>query len=99
MNEYNPKELRDFLNIYLSEKLEAQGRNFPEGFGDTCDLLLSGVIDSLGLMELMTALQEHCGREIDFDALDPEQMTIVGPLCDFVSDQMKKFQSDEKLVV
>src|SRR5437762_982190 len=50
---------------------------------DSCDLLLSGVIDSLGLVELMTALQERCGREIDFDALDPEQMTKVGPLCDF----------------
>jgi acyl carrier protein len=44
----------------------------------------------LGLLDLITAFQEHCGREIDFDALDPEQMTVVGPLCDFVSAQMAK---------
>jgi len=99
MSEYSSKALRDFLQSHLSENLAAQGRDFPDDFGDTCDLLLSGLIDSLGLLELMTAIQEHCGREIDFDALDPEQMTIVGPLCDFVSDQMKTFQSDEKLLV
>jgi acyl carrier protein len=48
------------------------------------------MVDSLGLLELMTALQEHCGREIDFDALDPEQMTVVGPLCNFVAGEMAK---------
>jgi acyl carrier protein len=88
VNQFSPVELRDFLENYLSEKLATEGRNFPNDFGDTCDLLLSGVIDSLGLLDLTTAIQEHCGRAIDFDALDPEQMTIVGPLCNFVSNQM-----------
>jgi hypothetical protein len=38
----------------------------------------------------VTAFQEHCGCEIDFDALDPERMTVVGPLCDFVSSQVAR---------
>jgi acyl carrier protein len=86
----SPEGLRAFVRTYLAEKLASRGREIPKEFGDDCDLLLSGTIDSLGLLELMTAFQDHCGREIDFDALDPEQMTVVGPLCDFVSAEMAK---------
>ncbi len=88
MNQFDSKELRAFLRNYLTDKLASQGREAPKELADDCDLLLSGMIDSLGLLELMTAFQQHCGCEIDFDALDPEQMTIVGPLCDFVSSQV-----------
>jgi hypothetical protein len=38
----------------------------------------------------VTAVNEHYGREIDFEDLDPDQMTIVGPFCDFVADRMSK---------
>lgn len=85
-----PNDLKRFVRNYLSESLTAQGRDFPSDFCDNCDLLLSGLIDSLGLMELLSAIQEYSGRDIDFDALDPELITIVGPLCDFVSNQLGK---------
>lgn len=90
MNQVSPDGLRVFLHSYLAEKLSSQGREIPKELADDCDLLLSGIVDSLGLLDLMTAIQEHCGREIDFDALDSDQMTVVGPLCDFVSAQMFK---------
>ncbi|MGA3327462.1 MAG: acyl carrier protein [Terriglobia bacterium] len=90
MNRFDSDELRAFLLDYLAKRRASQGRDVPKELSDDCDLLLSGMVDSLGLLDLMTALQEHCGREIDFDGLDPEQMTIVGPLCDFVSAQMTK---------
>jgi acyl carrier protein len=90
MNQFDSERLRAFLRTYVTEKLASQGRVAPKDLGDDCDLLLSGMIDSLGLLELMTAFQEHCGREINFDALDPEKMTVVGPLCDFVSAQVAK---------
>jgi acyl carrier protein len=90
MNRFDSEELRAFLLDHLAKRRASQGRDVPKALSDDCDLLLSGMVDSLGLLELMTALQEHCGREIDFDGLDPEKMTIVGPLCDFVSAQMAK---------
>jgi acyl carrier protein len=46
------------------------------------------MIDSLGLLDLMSAIQQHCQQEIDFEALDPEQLTVVGPLCRYVSEQL-----------
>lgn len=83
-------DVRMFLKEYLGRKLEANGCCACEDLPDDCDLLLSGMIDSIGLLDLVAALQEFVGREIDFEVLDPEEMTIVGPLCNFVSDQVSK---------
>lgn len=87
MSAVSPDDVRMFLTGFIQKRLAAQGQDPPGELSDNCDLLLSGVIDSLGLLELVTAVNQHYGREIDFEALDPEQMTIVGPLCKFVSEQ------------
>ena len=42
------------------------------------------------LLEVLTAVNQYYGREIDFEALDPEQMTVIGPLCRYISDEMAK---------
>jgi acyl carrier protein len=77
--------LADFLNS------QSRGGSIdPESLTDDYDLLLSGLIDSLGLLNLMARLQQQFGERIDFDALDPEQMTVVGPLCGFVVEQAAK---------
>jgi acyl carrier protein len=87
MKRITPTDVRAFLKGYLDHKLETNGRAVCEDLRDDCDLLLAGLIDSIGLLELVVALQEFVGRDIDFESLDPEEMTIVGPLCKFVSDQ------------
>jgi acyl carrier protein len=77
--------LADFLNS------QSRGGSIdPESLTDDYDLLLSGLIDYLGLLNLMARLQQQFGERIDFDALDPEQMTVVGPLCGFVVEQAAK---------
>jgi acyl carrier protein len=84
------EDVRSFIASYFSEHVQSQGRSFsPEDLSDDRDLLLSGLIDSLGLLELMVALSEFAGRDLDFEALDPEAMTVVGPLCDFVVEQVQ----------
>jgi acyl carrier protein len=88
MSHANSEEIRMFLQQYIVEKSLAGGKETPGELADDCDLLLSGMIDSLGLLDLMTAIQEHCQREIDFEALDPEQLTVVGPLCRYVSERL-----------
>ena len=90
MSVVSPDDVRRFLIDFIQKRLATQGEDPLNELSDDCDLLLSGVIDSLGLLELVTAVNEHYGREIDFEDLDPEQMTIVGPLCDFVADRMAK---------
>jgi acyl carrier protein len=84
------EDVRSFIASYFSERLQAQDRAFlPEDLSDDRDLLLSGLIDSLGLLELMVALSEFAGRDLDFESLDPEAMTVIGPLCDFVVEQVQ----------
>ncbi len=90
MSAFSPDDVRMFLTGFIQKRLSAQGQDLPNHLSDDCDLLLSGVIDSLGLLELVTALNQHYGREIDFEALDPEKMTIIGPLCRYVSEEMAK---------
>jgi len=90
MSAVSPGDVRIFLKGFIQERLAAQGQDPLSELSDDCDLLLSGVIDSLGLLELVSAVNQHYGREIDFEDLDPEQMTVVGPLCDFVADRMAK---------
>jgi len=90
MNAATPDGVQDFLREYVHKSLRGQGREVPADLSDDCDLLLSGYVDSLGLLELMTAIQDHFGREIDFDELDAEQMTIVGPLKRFVAEKLAK---------
>jgi acyl carrier protein len=90
MNTVTMNDIQSFLQDYVGKTMREQGREVPPALADECDLLLSGYVDSLGLLELMTALQDHFGREIDFEQLDPEQMTIVGPLKKFVAEQLAK---------
>jgi acyl carrier protein len=83
-------DVRTFLMTQLEELLRVDGRDLPADITDDYDLLLSGLLDSLDLLELTVALGEYAGHEIDFEALDPEQMTVVGPLCDFVASEVAK---------
>lgn len=88
MSQFDSQQLKTFVHNYVAERLLSQERNVAEELGDDCDLIVSGILDSLGMLELMTALQEYCGRDISFEELDPESMTVVGPLCDFVANQL-----------
>lgn len=80
-------DVRAFIAEYLAEQLRFEGREGPGELSDDDDLLLAGMIDSLGLLELLNALVEFSGRELDFEALGPEEITIVGPLSRLVAEQ------------
>ena len=54
---------------------------------DDFDLLTSGVIDSLGIVELLAALEQQLGMVIDLSELDPENLTILGPLSRYIENQ------------
>ena len=88
MTNLRQRDVHSFLKTYLAEKLQASGRGALEELPEDCDLLLSGIInDSIGFLDLLLAIQEFAGCEIDFEVLDADQMSIVGPLCRFVSQQ------------
>lgn len=77
-------QVRDFVVATLDEPIRAAGID-PAQVGDDFDMLESGVIDSFGLLELITQVEERFELEIDFEEMDPEGLTIVGPFSDFVT--------------
>lgn len=84
------EDVRAYLMSQLDQLVQLDGRELPPGITDDYDLLLSGLLDSLDILELTVALGDFAGRDLDFDALEADQMTVVGPLCDFVAGEVAR---------
>jgi len=87
MNVSAESSVRSFLLEFFEEQLTLKGLSTND-ISDDFDLLTQGVIDSLGFLEMTVALQETFDIELDFDEIDPEKLSIMGPLCRYV-DQKK----------
>jgi acyl carrier protein len=80
-------EVRAQVLEALSEPLAAVGLD-PGGVPDDLDLLAEGVIDSFGLLELVSALEAHYSTTLDFSQLPAADLTVVGPLVRHLSAQI-----------
>jgi acyl carrier protein len=54
------------------------------------DLRGSGMIDSLGFVEVIVELEEKLEIEIDLEDLDPEQITVLDPLATYVAGLLER---------
>jgi len=88
MKDVTPNDIRQFLLVKYSGTIKALGLN-PAVLPDDFDLLLNGVIDSFGILEMISSIEEEFHVELDLAALDAEQITIVGPLSQFVAGNAK----------
>jgi acyl carrier protein len=80
-------EVQQFILRRIDDPLQAKGlaaADVPSSF----DLLLEGVIDSFGIVELISALEERYGLEFDLDELAPDDLTRIGPLSSYVSRKL-----------
>lgn len=78
--------IRSFIVHRLRESIAGLGLE-PEAIDDDFDLLTSGVIDSLGLVEMITAIEQDLGCTLEMSDLDPENLTIIGPLSEYIENQ------------
>jgi acyl carrier protein len=60
----------------------------PLAATDDLDLRASGAIDSLGFVELVVVLEGEFGVELELEYLDPEELTVLGPLSEHVGAQV-----------
>jgi acyl carrier protein len=80
-------DVRRFILGRIDDPLRATGvapADVPASF----DLLLEGVIDSFGIVELIGALEERYGLEFDFDGIAPDDLTRIGPLSEYVAQRL-----------
>lgn len=80
------EEIRALI-LTVAEPVIADRGSTIEGADDDLDLRASGMIDSLGFIELVAAIEDELGIELDFEDLDPDQITVLGPLTRYVRAQ------------
>lgn len=80
--------VRGFVLAEVADQLETAGidpRNVPDDF----DLIAEGVLDSLALIQLIGAIEDRYGLELDFEDLDAELLGVVGPFSKFIEDRVR----------
>ena len=85
MKEVTPEEIRRFLLTRYSEPITGM-RPDPAEIPDDFDLLLSGVIDSFGIIEMITAIEAEFQVQLDLAMLDAEDLTRIGPLTRYIAE-------------
>jgi acyl carrier protein len=85
-------DVRSVVLAQVVDELAALGLA-SEDVPDELDLLYEGVIDSLRLLEIITALEDHFATELDFEDVDPDEMTVLGPFCRHVERQVNAARS------
>jgi Acyl carrier protein len=85
MKEITPEGVRQFLLQRYLERIESLGLT-PAELPDSFDLLLNGVIDSFGILEMISAVENEFHIVLDFAALDAEEITLLGPLSRYVAE-------------
>lgn len=84
MNTPTVQDVRSFILRRISSALLEKGIK-PENVSDDFDLLSAGVVDSLGVIELITAVEQQFQITVDFERIDPVELTVIGPFSRFVA--------------
>jgi acyl carrier protein len=83
MRSVTTEAVREVILERVADQLAAKGLT-PSDVPASFDLLLEGVIDSFGVIELILALEQRFSVEVDFDELSADDLTQVGPLSEYV---------------
>jgi acetyltransferase-like isoleucine patch superfamily enzyme/acyl carrier protein len=70
---------------HVTGALEGHGFD-PHEIDDDFNLLESGVVDSFGVLELITAMEERFGLSLDLEDVEPVNLTTVGPLARLIAE-------------
>ena len=84
IKDVTPDNVREFLLTRYSEPITAMQLNLTE-IPDDFDFLLSGVIDSFGILEMISAIEDEFQIKLDLALLDAEDITRIGPLARYIA--------------
>lgn len=95
MSNPSPEEVRAFLLNWVSAPLSALDLA-PDRVTDRFDLLAEGIIDSLGLVEMIAAIEAQFDVELDLEELDVDDLGVVGPFSRYVADRAAPDKKEEE---
>ena len=73
-------------NFVINEVLEGE---LPEGFDDNYDLIDSGELDSIKMMNLVTYIEQHHQIAFGINDLVPRNFKSVKALAEYVKSKLK----------
>jgi acyl carrier protein len=79
------KPAKEMIRSYIAENILFSDNGYP--YPDETSFLEEGIVDSMGIMELVMFVEENFGITVDDDDLVPENFDSVGKLAAYV---MKK---------
>jgi acyl carrier protein len=68
-------EVEEFVKTYLGPRLQRAG---VKELRDDLSLTSTGVIDSFGLLELVSATEEKFSVQVNVDSIDIDELTTFG---------------------
>lgn len=86
MGTVRANEVRAFLLDYFSDPLHLRSVDLDR-VPDDFDLLSEGVMDSLGILEMVSAVEGRFAIQLDLEELEPEDLTRIGPFSRYVEAQ------------
>ena len=89
MKDVTPDTIREFLLTRYYEPIIAMQLSLTE-IPDDFDLLLSGVIDSFGILEMIGAVEDEFRIQLDLALLDAEDITRIGPLARYIAESANR---------
>lgn len=82
-------EIRPFILSHLAGSFR-ENTLAEEEITDDFDLLKRGIIDSIGFLALISAIEEHFAIEVDFEDMDTENLTVIGSICKYIEERAEK---------
>jgi acyl carrier protein len=79
-------DVREFVLGRFGTQLREAGIDAATISDDT-DLFDSGVVDSLGVVELIAVVSDRFGIDDEWDDFDPDDLLVIGPFCRYVAQK------------
>ena len=86
-------EVKRFIISHLADSLKENG-SLQKEIADDFDLMKRGIIDSIGLIHLISAIEERFNIEVDFEDLDTEYITVIGSICKYIEERAEQRSKD-----
>ena len=89
MSVVTSSEVRSFILSQLSVAFK-ENSLAADQVADDFDLMKMGIIDSIGFINLISAIEEHFGVQTDFENMDTDNLTVIGPISRYIEAQSQR---------
>ena len=72
-------DVRSMILMCVRPAMDAHGLSATE-LTDEVDLRTSGLVDSLGFVQLLAEIEVQLGQPVDLGDMDADELTVLGPL-------------------